>query len=63
MVELNGKDFSEELSDAHVIASSSAICVVMIVTDDGKGGSVRSQPELKSVKSSLGDAQRASTDS
>ena len=59
MVEFNGKDSSELMLDAHVRASSSANCVVMIVTDDGKGGLLRSQPELKCVKSSLGDVQVA----
>ena len=58
-VELNGKDSSDELSDAHVMASYSASCGVMIVTDDGKGGSLGSQPAPKSVKSSLGHAQVA----
>ena len=58
LVELNGKDSSELMLDSHVRASFSAICVVMIVTDDGKGGFVESHPEPKWVELiSLGHVQ------
>ena len=57
-----GKDSSELMLDAHVRASSFTVCVVMIVTDDGQGGLLRSHPELKRAKSSLGTVQVAWVD-